>query len=88
MYQCLTVLIVEIFITYTCVLVSQTWSVKSGDSLAVISGSGLGVKPVMFFQDSYKLASAQEKGVLVCFFVIYCPNYIVLFHTGVVRRNG
>ena len=44
---------------------SQTWSVSSGESLAVISGYGLGVKPVIFFQDSYKLASAQETGILV-----------------------
>ena len=43
----------------------QTWRVKTGDSLAVINGSGLGVKPVIFFHDSIRLASAQEKGVLV-----------------------
>ena len=45
----------------------QTWRVKTGDSLAVIDGSGLGVKPVIFFHDSIRLASAQEKGVLVSY---------------------
>ena len=49
---------------HVCVFL-QTWHVKTGDSLAVINGSGLGVKPVMFFHDSIRLASAQEKGVLV-----------------------
>ncbi|CAI8008597.1 Uncharacterized WD repeat-containing protein alr2800 [Geodia barretti] len=67
----------------------KTWSVQSGDSLAVINGSGLGVKPVIFFQDSHKLASAQEKGVIVwyaetgdeamlCSGIVECEDSIIL----------
>ena len=43
---------------------------EPSNTLAAISGSGLGVRPVIFFQDSQKLASAQEKGVIVCYCVL------------------
>ena len=54
-----------LFSTHPSSLLLQTWSVKSGERLAEICGTGLGVKPVIFFNDSVRIASAQENGVLV-----------------------
>ena len=41
------------------------WSVNDGKELAVISGRGIGVRLCVFFADNVRVASAQEKAVLV-----------------------
>ena len=41
------------------------WSVSDGKELAVVSGRGIGVRLCVFFADNVRVASAQEKAVLV-----------------------
>ena len=46
------------------------WSVSDGKELAVVSGRGIGVRLCVFFADNVRVASAQEKAVLVSVFVV------------------
>jgi len=54
----------------------KMWTVKGGKELAVIKGRGIGVRLCVFFSDNTRVASAQEKAVLVSAF--YSDR--VLFH--------
>ena len=46
------------------------WSVRDGKELAVVSGRGIGVRLCVFFTDNVRVASAQEKAVLVSVHVL------------------
>ena len=46
----------------------KMWTVKGGKELAVIKGRGIGVRLCVFFADNTRVASAQEKAVLVSAF--------------------
>ena len=46
------------------------WSVSDGKELAVVSGRGIGVRLCVFFADNVRVASAQEKAVLVSVHVL------------------
>jgi len=43
----------------------KMWTVKGGKELAVIKGRGIGVRLCVFFSDNTRVASAQEKAVLI-----------------------
>ena len=41
------------------------WRSDDGCCIAEVSGRGIGVRPMIFFKDSKRVASAQESAVLV-----------------------
>ena len=43
------------------------WQVESGHHIAKVEGRGVGVRPMIFFKDNVRVASAQEAAVLVSF---------------------
>ena len=46
------------------------WSASDGKELAVVSGRGIGVRLCVFFADNVRVASSQEKAVLVSVHVL------------------
>ena len=47
------------------------WQTESGHHIAKVEGRGVGVRPMIFFKDNVRVASAQETTVLVSFI----PDY-------------
>lgn len=43
----------------------QMWRSADGCHIAEVSGRGIGVRPMIFFKDNKRVASAQESAVLV-----------------------
>ena len=43
----------------------QMWKSGDGCCIAEVSGRGIGVRPMVFFKDNKRVASAQESAVLV-----------------------
>ena len=61
-------------IGFTCVIVFmhmfyndvlQMWKIADGSCIAEVSGRGIGVRPMVYFKDNKRVASAQESAVLV-----------------------
>lgn len=44
----------------------QMWKTDDGCRIAEVGGRGIGVRPMIFFRDNARVASAQESAVLVC----------------------
>ena len=42
------------------------WETAGGRCTAEVNGHGIGVRPMVFFKDNERVASAQETTVLVC----------------------
>lgn len=42
------------------------WKTDNGHCTAKVNGHGIGVRPMVFFKDNERVASAQETTVLVC----------------------
>jgi hypothetical protein len=43
----------------------QMWRSSDGYRIAGVNGRGIGVRPMIFFKDNRRVASAQESAVLV-----------------------
>lgn len=43
----------------------QMWKTGDGCHIAEVNGRGIGVRPMIFFKDNKRVASAQESAVLV-----------------------
>lgn len=51
--------------TITIIMCYQMWRSSDGCSIAGVNGRGIGVRPMIFFKDNKRVASAQESAVLV-----------------------
>ena len=47
------------------------WRTSDGYCIADVSGRGMGVRPMIFFNDNQRVASAQEAAVSVCLVIIH-----------------
>lgn len=51
--------------TITVIMCYQMWKSNDGCHIAGVNGRGIGVRPMIFFKDNKRVASAQESAVLV-----------------------
>ena len=51
--------------TVTIIMCYQMWRSNDGYRIAGVNGRGIGVRPMIFFKDNKRVASAQESAVLV-----------------------
>ena len=67
------------------IIVPQMWKADNGCHIADVSGRGMGVRPMIFFNDNRRVASAQEAAVLVSH--ILFVNIIILFQASDTLRR-
>lgn len=58
-------------------VIFQIWNTGGGCHIAKVDGRGIGVRPMIFFKDNLRVASAQETAVLVCLKInVLCNRHV------------